>query len=319
MSSFYHNPHLPPRRTHRKRFSVSKLSSETVQTLPEYSSPPRWPNPVQSALLEGEELDKPPDYPSAIDEGDADTEEDQVFSRKRLVVPPPPAESFLDTLLERSVHALELSNALLQSSMSTQTSLSALLSPVETEPDRTLEVRARNLSTRIRVNSGVHATWIDHLDEISKGVDKLLENNSPTNDDSAVSRSLPTSTVPQLRHRRKPSLLELNGSSSGSSQLQYSHPERDKLIAPAPRALTQYVESTADPRLIILPSTLGLHNTSPAFDLLSNLAQRTETSSEASSRLFGSPVRRGSTGTLEDAGVHSPASIPNAKAAFIVH
>jgi len=353
MNPLYHNPHLPPRRTHRKRHSASRLSSETVQTLPEYSSPPRWPNAVSSVLLEGEESDRPPDYPTATDEGDADTEDDQeisyfpqhlVASSKRrspsyirrrkhaMAPPPPPVDPFLDTLLERSVHALELSNALLQSSISTQTSLSTLLSPVENEPDRTLEVRARNLSTRIRVNSGMHTTWMDHLDDISKGVDKLLEDDSPSADESAVSRSLPTFAAPELRHRRKPSLLELSGSSSSNSQLQYSHPARDRLIAPPPRALTQFVESSTDPELIILPSTLGLRSTPSthprdlrthfsehflqitpsqssgsisepnrdngpsAYNLLSNLVKRSN-SSDASSRFFGSPTRRGSEST----------------------
>lgn len=365
MNSLYHNPHLPPRRTHRKRYSASKLSSETIPTLPEYSSPPRWPNTVSSVLLEGEESDSPPDYPAATAEGDADTEDDQDISyvsqhlvtaskrrspsyirrRKRsMPLPPPPVDPFLDTLLERSVHALELSNALLQSSISAQTSLSTLLSPVENEPDRTLEVRARNLSTRIRVNSGVHTTWTDHLDDISKGVDKLLDNSSASSDEGAVSRSLPTPSPPELRHRRKPSLLELNGSSSSSSQLQYSHPVRDKLIAPPPRALTQFVESSTDPELIILPSTLGLrsspsttdlrsqfsehllqtmhsqssgstsepnrYNGSSAYYLLSNLAKRSN-SSATSSRLFGSPTRRGSESTecTERGSTSSPSSV----------
>lgn len=357
----YHNPHLPPRKSHRKRFSVSRLSSETVQTLPEYTSPPRWALPVKPFLLEEEESDRPPDYPSAIDDADADTEEDcdhssmpskrrspsHIHRRKRVLPPRPPADPFLDTLLERSVHALELSNALLQSSMSTQTSLSTLLSPAETEPDRTLEVRARNLSTRIRVNSGLHATWMDHLEEISQDVDKLLDDSVPSDDEGAVSRSLPTSTVSRLRHRSKPSLLELNGASSSTSQLQYSLPARDSLIAPAPRALTQYVESSTDPELIILPSTLGVRSfpsthsanlrnhlpgspshTTPsrsssspseisgaalsAYRLLTKFVKRPEVSSEASSRLFGLPSRRGSTGTSSTergSAVSSPSSV----------
>ncbi|KAI6135092.1 hypothetical protein EDD17DRAFT_1571644 [Pisolithus thermaeus] len=357
----YHSPHLPPRRSHRKCFSVSRLSSETVQTLPEYSSPPPWAVPVEPLLLEGEESDRPPDYPSAVDEADADTGDcnhsrtptkrrsaSHARRRKRALPPRLPMDPFLDTLLERSVHALELSNALLQSSMSTQTSLSTLLSPAEIEPDRTLEVRARNLSTRIRVNSGLHATWMDHLEEISEDVDKLLDDSVPSNDESAVSRSLPTSTPSRLRHRRKPSLLELNGASSSSSQLQYSLPARDKLVARAPRALTQYVESSTDPELIILPSTLGVRSfpsthsanlrnhlpapptqTTPshpssspsenkvdtplsAYHLLTNLVKRSEVSSQASPRLFGLPSGRRSTGassTERGSTVSSPSSV----------
>ncbi|KAG2073531.1 hypothetical protein BDR04DRAFT_1094438 [Suillus decipiens] len=274
------NYHHQPRRTHRKRSSVSRLSSDIVQTLPEYSAPLNWCKTSNSAFFTENESDRPPDYP---DSEEADTEEQAVAyassqrfplnsprrtapytrRRKRQSVSVPAVDPFLDTLLERSVHALEMSNALMQSSLSTQSSLSALLSSPDVGPDRSLEVRARNLSTRIRLNSGVHGTWMAHLEEISKGVDGLFDDgvrdiNLGKPDQSAISQSLPTSNIRDLRHRRKPSLLDLSDSSSNASQLQFSLPKRDLLVAPAPRALTQYVESTADPGMIILPSTLGL-------------------------------------------------------------
>ena len=279
-STCCHSNDLIHRRTLRKRFSVSKLSSETVQTLPEYSSPPGWSKSVGTSPLTEVESDRPPDYPETADEADADTEDEQeetdVYVQRHLAHPPPrrlsthirrrmrvpvaASDPFLDTLLERSVHALELSNALLRTTVSTQSSLSTILSS-ENESDHVLEVRARNLSTRIRLSSGIHETWMDHLEEISEGVDKLFGDEGRGHsashlDDGAVSRSLPTTTLPDLRHRRKPSILELDGASS--SHLLYSHPTRDVLVAPAPRALTQFVESTADPQLITLPSTLGL-------------------------------------------------------------
>lgn len=340
------------RRTLRKRFSVSKLSSETVQTLPEYSSPPGWSNSVGPPLLTEVESDRPPDYPETADEADADTEDDDdetdVYVQHHLVHPPPrrspthirrrkraPAASsgpFLDTLLERSVHALEMSNALLRTTMSTQSSLSTLLSS-ENESDHVLEVRARNLSTRIRLSGGIHETWMDHLEEISDGVDTLFGDegrgrSASHSDGGAVSRSLPITTLPDLRHRRKPSILELDGSSN--SHLLYSHPTRDVLVAPAPRALTQFVESTADPQLITLPSTLGLRasgsshsvhsresssaflqetqppstvgilpqsqpeSTTPAHHLLSNLVKRSGPLTPPSARLLRSRDRRGS-------------------------
>jgi len=125
---------------HRKRFSVSSLSSEVVHTLPEYSSPPGSNRSVGPLLLAEAESDKPPDYPETADEADADTEDDMeehlvyvqrhlvrshprrspthVRRRKRVLAPAP--DPFLDTLLERSVHALEMSNALLRTSISTQ-------------------------------------------------------------------------------------------------------------------------------------------------------------------------------------------------------
>ncbi|KAH7916799.1 hypothetical protein BJ138DRAFT_1139177 [Hygrophoropsis aurantiaca] len=276
----YHNS---SRRTHRKRFSVSRLSSDT---LPEYTSPLGWTKPASHISQDDQLSDRPPDYPDSTEEADADTEDGA--SQSVLYVPqhfPQPSprrarryparkrqqstsDPFLDTLLERSVHALEMSNALLQSSMSTQSSLSMLLSP-DSVADRSLEVRARNLSTRISGNKGVHESWMDHLEEISKEVDGLFKDDGKANgltpiNEGAVSQSLPTSHMPDLRHRRRPSLLELNGSSSHASQLQFSHPDRNDLVAPAPRALTQYVESTVDPELIILPSTLGLRASSSA-------------------------------------------------------
>lgn len=347
-STRHHLHHHPPRKKYRKRTSLSRLSSDTVQTLPEYTylSPLSW---SKSALSEGNESDRPPDYPDS-EEADADTEEQaEVYvpqhyqlnsprrtlsynrRRKRQSVSVPEVDPFLDVLLERSVHALEMSNALLQRSMSTQSSLSGLLSPEGY--DRSLEVRARNLSTRIRLNSGVHGTWVNHLEEISKDLDGLLDDarviDTAKVDEATLSQSLPTSNIVNLRHRRRPSLLELNGSSSSSSQLQFSYPKRDVLVAPAPRALTQYVESTADPCMIILPSTLGLRASAssypadwqdrasispqesqslpvlsgqpqefptPAYSLLSNIAKCSESATPpASPRAFA--LRRGSTST----------------------
>lgn len=356
MNSSNH-PHQS-RRAHRKRSSASKMSSDTVQTLPEYSAPLNWNKTPNSVYFPGNESDRPPDY-SDSEDADADTEGQAVTyaphrfqfnshrraapcarRRKRHLASVPAADPLLDALLERSVHALEMSNVLMQSSISTQCSLSALLSS-EVGPDRSLEVRARNLSTRIRLNSAVHGTWMAHLEEISKGVDGLFDEEvreiSPIKtDDPAISQSLPTSNIRDLRNRRRPSLLELNGSCSSASQLQFSLPKRDLLVAPAPRALTQYVESTADPGMIILPSTLGLRasasshsadwqdNTlvtqqglqssqslpvlsgqppdipTPAYNLLSNIVKRSESATPPPIDPFSPRTfisRRGSTST----------------------
>ncbi|KAI9574806.1 hypothetical protein HD554DRAFT_2050200 [Boletus coccyginus] len=375
-STYHSSTDLVHRRAFRERLSVSELSAEAVQTLPEYSSPPGWSNSVCPPPPTEVESDRPPDYPETADE-DADTEGDQeetiVYVQHHLVHPSPrrslahirrrkrapsvaASDPFLDTLLERSVHALEMSNALLRTTMSTQSSLSTLFSS-ENEPDHVLEVRARNLSTRIRVSSGIHETWMDHLEEISEGVDKLFGDESRSHsashsDGGAVSQSLPTTTLPDLRHRRKPSILDLDRSSS--SHLLYSLPTRDVLVAPAPRALTQYVESTADPQLITLPSTLGLRasgsshsvhsresssthlqvaqppsavrvlpesqpeDTTPAYHLLSNLVKRSGSLTPPSSaRLLRSRDRRASTsprGTLR--GTIPSFSPPSVRALF---
>ncbi len=54
------------RTRHRKRFSLSRLSSDTTATLPEYSSP-IWTLPVPD--------DEPPDYPDSADEADEETDD----------------------------------------------------------------------------------------------------------------------------------------------------------------------------------------------------------------------------------------------------
>jgi hypothetical protein len=131
----------PRVRGHRKR--LSRLSSDTTNTtptLPEYSSA-GWKRAEDP--LHDQDFDKPPDYPDSAEEADADT--DSFDSEHDVYVPLHPSSSLpssprrsssrfrrrrktnptndavLDSLLERSVHALEMSNVLLQSTMSTQT------------------------------------------------------------------------------------------------------------------------------------------------------------------------------------------------------
>ncbi|KAL0950057.1 hypothetical protein HGRIS_010064 [Hohenbuehelia grisea] len=383
----------PPRR-HRKRFSAVHLSSDTTNTLPEYS----WRTNTHhqhTQLNDPVPSDRPPDYPDSAEEADADTDSHsdnstsahrssttltyvpQPYSpaalpspsrvrrptthRRRSSIPKPRkspnrAESRdgardseggerdqLDTLLERSVHALEMSNALLQSSMSTQTSLSAVLAP-DSPADHRLAHRAKGLSSRIRGTRAVHANWADGLEEIRRGVEGLFEDERGVNgggsrrreisdsEDSdgpgssrrgyaytsassshsyrnraqrirrsrepseEISSSLPTSVLnsTQLTNgRHRPPSLDLHQTSPRARtefqrkhpveglphddhsvaishyeldvdneedvpQLRLSHKERRQLVAAAPRAMTQYVESCEDPGMIRLPSTLGL-------------------------------------------------------------
>jgi hypothetical protein len=130
----------PRLRGHRKR--LSRLSSDTTNTtptLPEYSA--GWKRAEDP--LHDQDFDKPPDYPDSAEEADADT--DSFDSEHDVYVQPlqtslptsprrssrfqshrrrkanPTNDAVLDSLLERSVHALEMSNVLLQSTMSTQT------------------------------------------------------------------------------------------------------------------------------------------------------------------------------------------------------
>ncbi|OCH94293.1 hypothetical protein OBBRIDRAFT_163957 [Obba rivulosa] len=277
-------PRSPRRGTHRKRISALRLSSDTVPTLPAYTSPP-WNRPFD---LPDDTSDLPPDYPDSAEEADADTDSEDHHS---ALLPPLPqlpvsprrshrsnsqlsrsrrrpstsSDIYLDSLLERSVHALELSNALLQSSMSTQTSLSTLLAS-DTSADRSLEEQAQQLSSRIQDSSDMQHTWADDLEEITRHLGDLVTNgdeehredtcdNAPSI--SSVSMSLPTSGLSehmQRTHRRRPS-LDLRHS---HSQLQLSEHERDRFVAPPPRALTLYLDSDADPASVLLPSTLGV-------------------------------------------------------------
>ena len=64
--------------------------------------------------------------------------------------------------------ALEMSNTLLQSSMSTQTSLSTVPASDSTA-DVTFEAQVRNLTSRINVNDRLQDSWLENLDQISKG------------------------------------------------------------------------------------------------------------------------------------------------------
>ena len=256
-------------RSHRKRISF-RLSSDTTGSLPSYN--------------DDAPSDEPPDYPDSAEEADEDTDNDDDYKQTLIVSPPPPSpssclssprrsarrlsvrkqrHSSLDALLERSVHALEVSNTLLQSSMSTQSSLSGVLTS-DSVAERSLEERARGLSSRIRSNREIYDHWVHDLDRISKGVEGLLGDEGhklagPSSEAAPISSSLPSvSEVPiqAKRHKRRPS-LDLRQATSEQPGLHLSHADRDHLISPPPRALTQFV-SSADPESFDLPSTVGL-------------------------------------------------------------
>jgi hypothetical protein len=273
-------------RSRRNRFSVSRLSTDSTATLPAYPRPEISPD------------DRPPDYPESADEADADTSHStsddtllplssprprrlHAHRRRRTVSPivsshtePDP---YLDSLLARSVHALEMSNALLQSSISTHSSLSAVLAADSPVVESSLEARARNLSSRIGTNSSVQADWLDDLAVISEHFATDARPDAlglSLAHDDPVSRSLPVGPSPlQLRsssrHHRNRSSSDLHHISAESTEpdephLRLSNWPRSRLISPAPRAITQYVEANADPDTILLPSTLGLRSTPSA-------------------------------------------------------
>lgn len=269
------NSQPPPRRGHKKRVSALRLSSDsTVPALPLYTSP-QWQSPTEL-----DPTDLPPDYPDSAEEADEDTDEESSILYHSPPLSPrrsrrsqgssrsKPRRSssndpYLDSLLARSVHALEMSNVLLQSSMTTQSTLNNVLTR-NSQGEASLETHVRNLSSRISGGSN----WMDDLDQISRGVEGLFEEEAGKHSreasiDSSTSQSLPASSsmasaADQVRrsHLRRPSLDLRNAS------LSFSAHERHTLVAPPPRAMTMYIDSTEDPDSIMLPSTLGLRSLS---------------------------------------------------------
>ena len=307
-----------PRRTHRKRGSALRLSSDT---LPEYPLPSH--HIVHS--------DQPPDYPDSAEEADEDTDSDlnlvavpylvsQKLSPRRAKRVPTShkrrhssqfslqsADPHLDSLLERSVYALEMSNTLLQSSISTQTSLSSVLA-LDSPSDFTLEACAHSLSSRIRNNWDVQESWADDLQEISKNVEGLFREDTSHSrrntsararhpEDGAISSSLPSPSLPTMRKNlRRPSLdlrqafadTASNNHATVLPHLHYSPRSRSHLIAPPPRALTQYVTSIQDSESILLPSTLGLRCSS-SLHHASDWKTLSEHASSSSTNLLSTP------------------------------
>ncbi|KAF9651712.1 hypothetical protein BDM02DRAFT_3184228 [Thelephora ganbajun] len=195
------------------------------------------------------------------------------------------SDAYLDSLLARSVHALEVSNTLLQSSIATKSSMTAVLS-TDSPADDSLEESATGLSKRVMKNKYLQKSWIDDLEEIGKRVDNLFgeqteiedgpsprhgqESQIPTklsspDATSPISQSLPTSSTlpPMLAERRRgqnsPPLTLATPTSEG--QLNYSAHNRSHFVAPPPRALTVYIGSDdTDPDAIKLPPTLGIRS-----------------------------------------------------------
>ena len=220
------------------------------------------------------------------------------------------SDTYLDSLLARSVHALEVSNTLLQSSFSTKSSMTAILSP-DSPADDSLEESATGLSKRIMKSKDLQKDWIDGLEEIGKRVDSLFGEQTgmeggpsprqrpglrilgkPPGPDatSHVSQSLPTSSaLPRtLTERRRgpnsPPLTIVTPTLDG--QLNYSTHDRSHFVSPAPRALTVYIGSDdTDPDAIRLPPTLGIRSPQkPANPHMFQSAASSPSPSPASSR-----------------------------------
>lgn len=284
------------RRASRRR--SHRLSTDSSVTLPSYSQSAHSQRRTGGSVYS----DKPPDYhqSQSADEADLDESDDNrdflaspssfrqrqspSYNSRR---PHNQASSStvdpLDALLARSVHALELSNVLLQSTMTTRSNLSASMAH-DRIVDRNLEMSAAVLNNRIRDTSNSHADWIDGLDEVVRDVRDLY------GDTDSVSRSLPSGSMsassPPLRslgsrvgpeevdgHHRRRSSHSHYDDPRPRLRLSSSPPRGPRqFMSPPPRAMTQYVsitsergdaeETTADDHTIFMPSTIGLQSSS---------------------------------------------------------
>ena len=80
------------------------------------------------------------------------------------------------------------SNRLLQSSISTQSSLSTILAGAdegESSPDMMLETRALNLRSRIHEDWDARAVWAENLEEITRDVEGLFVGSETESDGGA--------------------------------------------------------------------------------------------------------------------------------------
>ncbi|OJT07111.1 hypothetical protein TRAPUB_2045 [Trametes pubescens] len=316
---------------HRKRLSALRLSSDsTVTTLPVYTSPPRHRHPDLPEIPS----EQPPAYPDSAEEADEDTDpsDSDVFIPSlppSLPASPRPtsrrprltrghrrqqslasaSDPYLDSLLARSVHALEMSNALLQSSMSTQSSLSAMLAD-DPDVDRSIEQRTEALTSRMRNNRDMHESWMDDLDQISRGVEGLVRGEEEQEEDAdnraeanharleePISQSLPTGGLSERMQRRQLRRASQDfrpeASSSSSSNLQLSTHDRSAFVARAPRALTMYIDSSEAADAIALPSTLGVRPAArPMLTPLPSQTSFTSVSTEAESPVADEQPRR---------------------------
>jgi len=241
------------------------------------------------------------------------------------------SDTYLDSLLARSVHALEISNTLLQSSLATKSSMTAVLS-TDSPVDDNLEESATGLSRRIMKSKDMQKNWIDDLEEIGKRVDSFFGERTETEDGpspsrgqdsrisveppspdatSPISQSLPTSSAlpPTLAERRRgrdsPTLTVASPTSEG--QLNYSTHGRSHFVSPPPRALTVYIGSNdIDPDAIKLPPTLGIR--SPPQLAQPHLFQPTASSP------FPSPASSRRTSFSSGAGTRTPELPPAVRA-----
>lgn len=172
------------------------------------------------------------------------------------------SDPYLDALLARSIAALELSNALLQSTLVTKSTLSSVLAGDEAleKRERAFEERLlRSANTSFRgeedpnSQEGKKMEWMREMEGIVRDVEALFDVSPPSTSTRQRRSTLDSQQSPT---RREGGLVY--GDHSAHTR------------APPPRALTQYVsisgananasagEATAGKHEIYLPSTTGL-------------------------------------------------------------
>ncbi|KAG8747083.1 hypothetical protein FRC10_002499 [Ceratobasidium sp. 414] len=270
-------------------------SVETTATLPEYTSSPPAESSGTDVMTSRPEA--PPKYPQLTAE-EADEERDEVGDvmrrvrvrrRRSMSMSGSGSDPYLDSLLARSVHALELSNALLQSSMTTQTSLSALLSHDDRTLDRSLDSHARFLAGQIHASDARRA-WVD---DIARQVDSLeYEYPPPSPSASGLSQSLPDTQggfSDRIRAARIGAEDVDTPSAGPSRQEQGGGLQRgERPRSPPPRCMTQYINAEGNVSdgsdSILIPSTSGLRAGARVHALVEGWHSRKSSGSRGDSR-----------------------------------
>lgn len=183
-------------------------------------------------------------------------------------------DDYLDSLLERSVHALEMSNTLLQSNTSTRLSLQNVIHS-EQALDRSMARQQRSISYTLREREQAHEGWMDSMDRLVEDVEDLFDEPDHHRDVYSTTGSLPSTSNSPLNRRtyRRPYAQPMQPIRRHRFPSDEPITAGLQLIAerprsPPPRALTQYVsvtsnagyasEETAGGDSIYLPSTNGL-------------------------------------------------------------
>ncbi|KAG9015561.1 hypothetical protein FRB94_000166 [Tulasnella sp. JGI-2019a] len=355
---------------HRHKRLPSAFTADTLTTLPEYQAfegshsrpTPRTRLPVKTLIdgtpsWDGDEMPPPPGYPESLNspaEGEMspeDADEEKGVLRlpgnlSKAAGKPRRRRSYggtdedrLDSLLERSIIALQQSNALMQSSLATHSSLSNILA--DTTFDKSMDAQIQFLCRRYASEEQREA----NMDHVLTGVSGLISDHNDwgisnelaleQQDDHGITRSLPAENHMHMALLSRPSIPLSNPPQLPPSQNQ----RRLRLSAdgrrprsPPPRPFTQYVsiespngfaaEATATGDAIYLPSTSGIRSSpktakfspptsappTPSF-VIGKQEQQTTPTKSAKSQLAHAMLTRIASGSTATSRTASPEAI----------